>query len=153
VKTKVSIRLAEPSDCAHLAEIYNSSLLRQALEYPPLTEKHFEDALQNTNTRIHIAEENEILGFSWIELKAAFARSHYLKLICIKPGVERLGIGGQLMTNVEELFLKPNGLFLLVSATNEGAKTFYKSRGYRKSGEIPDFVKKGLTEEIYFKPV
>lgn len=92
------------------------------------------------------------LGFAWIVEQGAFARSSYLRLIAIDGKSTGQGAGRALLTAIEQEQLKPNGLFLLTTHTNQRARNFYESLGYQKTGEIPDYVVKGCTEIIYFKP-
>jgi len=44
----------------------------------------------------------------------------------------------------------PN-VFLLVSSWNTGARRFYERRGYRRIGEVADYVRRGITEVVYRK--
>lgn len=44
----------------------------------------------------------------------------------------------------------PN-VFLVTTTVNEGAKRFYEKNGYKKIGEIPDFIVEGLHEYIFWK--
>jgi ribosomal protein S18 acetylase RimI-like enzyme len=44
----------------------------------------------------------------------------------------------------------PN-VFLLVSAGNTRARRFYERRGYKRIGEIPDYIQRGTTEVLYRK--
>ena len=55
------------------------------------------------------------------------------------------------MEHLEAKHLKPNGIFLLTTDSNVEAQSFYCRLGYRKVGEIPDYVHAGLTEWIYHK--
>ena len=44
----------------------------------------------------------------------------------------------------------PN-VFLLVSEWNTRAQRFYERRGYRRIGDVPDYVRVGITEVLYRK--
>ena len=46
---------------------------------------------------------------------------------------------------------RPNGLFLLCTHTNLGARRSYEGLGYAQVGEVPDYLTPGLREVIYFK--
>ena len=59
--------------------------------------------------------------------------------------------GKALMTAIESKYLSNRGIFLLVTEGNTAARRFYESLGYGFIGTIPDFVKRGLNECIYFK--
>jgi len=97
-------------------------------------------------------EASRILGFTWVMRRAGFARSAYLRLIVVDADSKRSGVGTRLMRAMERRHLKPNGLLLLTTTTNKPARAFYEALGYRKAGVLKDYVRKGLTEIVYFKP-
>ena len=100
-----------------------------------------------------VVEKNKrVEGFAWVICNGVFGRSAYLKLIIVAPDAQGRGVGRLLMRKVEKRHLKPNGLFLLATSTNRRARKFYEKLGYRKVGELPDFVKKGFKEVIYHRP-
>ncbi|HLE00502.1 MAG TPA: N-acetyltransferase [Bdellovibrionota bacterium] len=90
-------------------------------------------------------------GFAWFIRRGAFQRSGYLRLIAISPDSRGAGAGKTLMTAIESKYLSDKGIFLLVTEENTAARRFYESLGYGFIGTIPDFVKRGLNECIYFK--
>ncbi|OFZ85254.1 MAG: hypothetical protein A2603_08150 [Bdellovibrionales bacterium RIFOXYD1_FULL_55_31] len=90
-------------------------------------------------------------GFAWFIRRGAFQRSGYLRLIAISPDSRGTGAGKALMTAIESKYLSNRGIFLLVTEGNTAARRFYESLGYGFIGTIPDFVKRGLNECIYFK--
>lgn len=95
--------------------------------------------------------EDALRGFAWFMKKGAFGRSGYLRLIAVDPEAKNSGIGRALMNNLEANFLTPNGLFLLATHTNIEAHQFYTRLGYRRVGEILDYVMPGLDEIIFYK--
>jgi len=96
--------------------------------------------------------EGVLVGFAWFAKRGAFARSGYLRLIAVDPASRAAGIGRALMYYLENAYLRPNGILLLATDTNLEAHSFYQKLGYRKIGEIPDYVAPGLHEFIFHKP-
>ncbi len=93
-----------------------------------------------------------LTGFAWFVKKGAFGRSGYLRLIVVDPDAKTTGVGRALLEHLEGSFLRPNGIFLLATDVNRDAHAFYTKLGYRKIGEIPDYVAPGLNEWIFHKP-
>jgi ribosomal protein S18 acetylase RimI-like enzyme len=91
------------------------------------------------------------VGFAHFLLKGGFGRSGYLKLLSVDERVRSQGVGRALMAELELRFLSPNGLFLLCTHTNLGARRFYEALGYQQIGAVPDYLTPGLQEVIYFK--
>ncbi len=114
--------------------------------------KRFKEGLEK-GADIFVVEENgRVAGFLWLCMRGAFDRSGYVKLIGIAPDFQGMGLGRKLMKFAEKkVFEETDAIFLLVSDFNKKAQNFYKSLGYIEVGRIPDYVKKGITELIYFK--
>ena len=78
--------------------------------------------------------------------------SGYVRTVAVAPETRRRGVGRRLMDAVEgEIFNHGPNVFLLVSAWNASAQRFYEVRGYRRVGEIADYVRRGITEVLYRK--
>ncbi len=68
------------------------------------------------------------------------------------PEAQGRGVGTLLMDAAEdEIFRAGPNVFLLVTATNTRAQRFYERRGYRRIGEIADYIQPGITEVLYRK--
>jgi len=96
--------------------------------------------------------ENQVLGFIWFALRGIFDEGAYIRLIGVRKGFQRRGIGSALMQAAEEIiFQSSSNIFLLVADFNTPAQQFYEKLGYRKIGELKNFVVQGVTEWIYRK--
>ena len=100
---------------------------------------------------VTLLDGESVLGFAWLLPKGGFDRSAYLKLLAVNPHKKRRGIGARLMAHLEQNWLKPNGLMLLVTEDNEHAVRFYQSIGYTQRGRLPDYVQAGRTELLMYK--
>lgn len=119
-------------------------------------ERLFRRALRDRNSDVRVWREgrgrtSRCLGVVWMQKHAAFARSHYLRLIAVDPLAHRAGIGRKLMAWAESNYLHPHGIFLLMSARNTQARRFYTALGYRGLGRLPHYVQRGLVEEFWYK--
>jgi len=102
---------------------------------------------------ILVAEQDKFVrGFAWVVRRGAFDRSGYLKLLGIHPAAQGSGLGAQLLAAAEaHVRTEAREMILLCSDFNTDAQHFYERHGYRKVGELPDYVVKGITEFIYEK--
>ena len=109
-------------------------------------------ALKDDQSVLLTAEsDGQLMGYIWFIKKAAFARSGYIKQVAIRETHQQMGVGKQLIRSIEELYLKPNGVLLLVETKNIRAKRFYEKLGYREVGLIRDYVQPGKDECIFYK--
>ncbi len=93
----------------------------------------------------------EVAGFVWFVRRGAFDRSGYLRLIAVDERFAGRGVGAALLDALEERHLREGGIILLASAENAGAHRFYERLGYRQVGLLPDYVRPGLDERVYYK--
>lgn len=103
--------------------------------------------------RSQVAEESgRVVGVVVYTLRGTFDHSGYVRAVGVAEDVQGRGVGGRLMDAAEEeIFQAGPNVFLLVTSTNTGAQRFYERRGYRRVGEIPDYVRPGITEVLYRK--
>jgi ribosomal protein S18 acetylase RimI-like enzyme len=89
-------------------------------------------------------------GFLVLNLKGALAG--YIQIVCVAPGYRDRGLGTRLITFGEERILRerPN-VFLCVSSFNAGARRLYERLGYRRVGELEDFLVTGQSETLMRK--
>lgn len=97
------------------------------------------------------AERERVLGFAWFLPRGAFGRSGYLKLLAIDAASQRRGIGSRLVRALEERWLAPNGIALLVSSRNPAARAFYERLGYAYVGTLASYVRPGVDEHLHYK--
>ena len=151
-------RLATVDDGDRLVELANAVadlplLVRYGVQADRLG-RDLRQAATNSAERLILAETSngELVGFARVLLSGQFGRGGYLKLIARKPGCEGRGIGSLLLTAVENAVAEHSPeLFLLTSDFNHGAQRFYARAGYLRVGELPDFVRPGISEIIYWK--
>ncbi|TET27500.1 MAG: GNAT family N-acetyltransferase [Candidatus Heimdallarchaeota archaeon] len=112
--------------------------------------KFFKDRLGKK--LVFVAEQKgTITGFITIKKEILFA--NYIRRIVVREDMRSKGIGSKLMRFVEEMTFAsglPN-VFLLTTTSNEQAIKFYEANGYQKIGRIPDFIRKGMDEFIFWK--
>jgi ribosomal protein S18 acetylase RimI-like enzyme len=76
----------------------------------------------------------------------------YIQVLVVVPGHRSRGIGAQLLQFAEKRILRdsPN-VFLCVSGFNHRAQQFYLRHGYKKIGDVKDFVISGASEWLMRK--
>lgn len=112
----------------------------------------FAGALRAPARGLVAEEDGRIKGFIVYSVAGTFDHSGYVRAVGVAPDAQGQGIGLRLMDSAEGEILRagPN-VFLLVSAWNVDARRFYERRGYHQIGEIPDYVRSGITEILYRK--
>jgi ribosomal protein S18 acetylase RimI-like enzyme len=110
-------------------------------------------ALDEPRAVLLVAQEQaEVAGFAWFVRRGGFDRSGYLRLIAVDDRWQGRGVGQQLLHELERRHLTEGGILLLAESSNSAAHAFYQRLGYRQVGEIPDYVRPGLNERIFYKP-
>jgi len=106
-----------------------------------------------TGATITVADAaGRVAGFVWYVAEGAFQRSGYIMLFAVDPELRAQGIGRALLAHAEErLFAASTSIVLLVSDFNTEAQRFYHRHGYSQVGALPDYVKMGISELIYYK--
>jgi len=158
--TQIRVRPMRESDVPACANIIGRTPLFRSYGFgSAAAQKLLSGALKQCGSMLYVAvpktkskSTTPTLGFAWFITQGAFQRSPYLRLIAVDPLGINKGTGRALLENFEKLHLQPYGIFLLVTKSNHQARQFYQKLGYDQVGEIPDYVKKGMTECIYFKP-
>jgi ribosomal protein S18 acetylase RimI-like enzyme len=88
----------------------------------------------------YVAElDGQVEGVAIVKQK--FLLGDYLELLAVAECARQKGIGGQLLTHIEQLvFERTKNLFACVSDFNESARAFYKKHGYQEIGPMPNFL-------------
>jgi ribosomal protein S18 acetylase RimI-like enzyme len=96
--------------------------------------------------------QQEVAGFVVIQPLGTF--KGYIQTLCVSEAYRGKGLGHHLLHFCEEKILEtsPN-MFICVSAFNTRALKLYESFGFERIGELPNFVKSGITEILLRKTV
>ncbi|HEV2482890.1 MAG TPA: GNAT family N-acetyltransferase [Puia sp.] len=111
------------------------------------------EALHGCDKEVYIIKcDGELLGFSALQMGGVF--KGYIQSICIATHVQGKGIGTALLKFCEERIFKvsPNA-FICVSSFNVDAARLYYRLGYKKIGELTDFIVRGHDEFLLRKTV
>ena len=110
------------------------------------TSEQIFQSLTDPAREVHVAEmENQIAGALILFLDGPL--NGYIQTIALHPGWRNRGLGQQLMQFAEErIFRHSPNVFLCVSSFNHRAQKFYERLGYRRVGELPDFLAQGFSE-------
>ncbi len=100
---------------------------------------------------VHVTTVNEkITGILILHLAGVL--NGYIQILAVHPDWRGRGLGTQLMRFAEErIFCQSPNVFLCVSVFNHRAQKFYERLGYRRVGELPDFLVQGQSEIILRK--
>ena len=96
-------------------------------------------------TAIVVEQNGRVAGIAVVRQK--FLLGDYLELLGVADWARGKGLGGQLLTHVEEaVFARGKNVFACVSDFNDQARKFYKKQGYQEIGPMPDFLIPGSAE-------
>lgn len=85
-------------------------------------------------------------------VKQKFLLGDYLELLGVAAWARHKGVGGRLLTHVEQLvFGRTKNLFACVSDFNQPARDFYRKQGYQEIGPMPNFLIPGSAEMLLRK--
>jgi ribosomal protein S18 acetylase RimI-like enzyme len=111
------------------------------------------NAFDGENREVFVMEAgDQLVGFVIMQTQGSF--KGYIQTICVAESWRGKGIGTRLLQFCENRILtySPN-IFICVSSFNEGAIRLYESFGFKRVGELENFVKEGYTELLYRKTV
>lgn len=96
-----------------------------------------------------------IVGVAYAEPAPAADRVWYLTMIGVRPGVQRLGLGGALLDTVEGTFVTGGQRLLLVETSALPqylpARNFYRRSGYVEEARVRDYHTDGDDMVLYRK--
>jgi ribosomal protein S18 acetylase RimI-like enzyme len=116
--------------------------------------RDYDKSLKSISTpskEVYLAVDGgELKGFVSIVFEGVIVG--YIQSICVSPKYRRKGIGKQLILFAETRIFKsfPN-VFIFASSFNRDAQKLYRKLGYKKVGEIPDFIIPGESEILFRK--
>jgi ribosomal protein S18 acetylase RimI-like enzyme len=108
-------------------------------------------AFEGNWREIYVLEyEAQIAGFVIIQPYGTF--KGYIQTLCVSETFRGKGFGTKLLQFCEERILKisPN-IFICVSSFNTRAIKLYEEYGFKRIGELDNFVKNGFTELLLRK--
>ena len=94
--------------------------------------------------------ENVLSGFIIVNMAGPF--QGYIQVLCVFPECRHRGVGSALIGFAEKrIFRETPNVFLCVSSFNTTAQRFYEQLGYKRIGEIEDYVIEGHSEFLMRK--
>lgn len=156
-KPRWIVRSMAPNKLAECASLVAASPFFQ--EYgvdPDAIKKQLSQAMANPDSGSCVLvaldpDTDVMLGFSWFIFAGAFARTDYLRLICVREDSCGRGVGRSLIDAFLCDYARSNReLMLLVTSTNSRARAAYERLGFVHCGTLPGYVRPGVDECIYF---
>lgn len=115
-------------------------------------EHSLKKVLDRTNDTYLLKIENDIIGFVIVSVAGGF--TPHIRSIAMKPEYRNRGLGTKMIRSVEQIYAQQyEHIFICVSSFNEKAKKLYLSLGYEIAGELKDYVIKGHSEWMLWKPL
>jgi ribosomal protein S18 acetylase RimI-like enzyme len=154
------IRPARPTDTEAIRSLTAATGFFKPLEVETLEEvlADFFGHNQHIGHRCFVWEEDgRLLGFVYHALKEMTDRTWYLWWIAVSPDQQGRGLGGKLLTFVEDDIRALGGRLIVVETSTtahyEPTRRFYLKRGYTSATEIPDFYADGDGMAVFTKKV
>ena len=116
-----------------------------------LAEESIFQRLTDPAREVHVATlENQIVGALILHLSGPL--NGYVQTIAVHPDWRQRGLGARMMAFAEErIFRQSPNVFLCVSHFNQRAQTFYERLGYRRIGELENYLQTGSAEILLRK--
>ena len=133
------IRLANITDALRIAEM-SRDLIESGLGWSWTPSRIVSEINAKTSNVVVTVEANDVIGFAVMKYSVGEAR---LNLFGVHPKHRRKGIGTRMIKWLEETALiNGNGVvYLETRLSNNGAREFYKSLGYKVVHRIPGYYK------------
>ena len=108
-------------------------------------------SLQDLTREVYVAvAKGAVVGFIVVNLNGPLRG--YVQAIAVMPQWRNRGIGRKLLAFAEKrVFRQSPNVFLCVSSFNNGAQRLYRRQGYKRIGELKDYVVNGHSEILMRK--
>jgi [ribosomal protein S18]-alanine N-acetyltransferase len=143
----ITIRPARDSEAAWCAELM--SRIDPWLTYKWSIERCM-NVLKWPGSSLFVADAGEPVGFLLLHPKG-FLGSPYIAALAVTEESRDRGIGSRMLVCAEEIFAGHRHVFLCVSSFNARALALYERRGYKRVGNLPDFIADGYSELLLCK--
>jgi GNAT superfamily N-acetyltransferase len=109
------------------------------------------EALRERDIVLVALDRADVVGLAWLIPTRALDRAAYLRLLLVAESHQSRGVGSALLARGEQQS-RSRGcrhLVMLVTKTNRRARSFYARHGYEHLGDLPGYVRPGITESVY----
>jgi [ribosomal protein S18]-alanine N-acetyltransferase len=98
------------------------------------------------------AETEAVAGFLILNMTGAFVG--YIQTVCVAPEWRGRGLGAIIIRFAEDrIFRETPNVFMCVSSFNTEAQRLYERLGYRRIGELTDYIVAGHSEILLRKTI
>ena len=144
------VRLMTANDRADVVELLVGTDPWKRLGYQAKYWDSYFTPLPQGRDSFVVEQDGRVAGIAVVRQK--FLLGDYLELLGVADWARGKGLGGQLLTHVEEaVFSRVKNLFACVSDFNDQGRKFYKKQGYQEIGPMPDFLVPGSAEILLRK--
>jgi [ribosomal protein S18]-alanine N-acetyltransferase len=107
--------------------------------------------LSNPNKELYVAAlAAKLAGLVLVDMNGGLRG--YIQSICVAPDLRGRGIGARLLHFAEaRIFKETPNVFICVSSFNPDAERLYLRLGYKRVGELTDFIIPGASEILLRK--
>jgi [ribosomal protein S18]-alanine N-acetyltransferase len=150
--THAIVRLMTANDRAAVVELLADTDPWKRLGYQTKDWDSYFTPLPQGRDSFVVEQDGKVAGIAVVRQK--FLLGDYLELLGVADRARGKGLGGQLLTHVEEaVFARVKNLFVCVSDFNDQGRKFYKKQGYQEIGPMPDFLIPGSAEILLRKAI
>jgi GNAT superfamily N-acetyltransferase len=122
----------------------------QTLHYTAPMLQRYLLSLDDTLHRYAVVSQDTTIGV--VCVRYPWLRGPYLELIGLDVAHQGLGVGKSILQWLEgQAQLESHNVWVLVSAFNTRARTFYTRQGFTEIGPLKDFVRPGYDEILLRK--
>ena len=144
------VRLMTANDRAAVVELLADADPWKRLGYQAKDWDSYFTPLPQGRDSFVVEQDGRVAGIAVVRQK--FLLGDYLELLGVADWARGKGLGGLLLTHVEEaVFSRAKNLFTCVSDFNDRARHFYKQKGYREIGPMPNLLIPGSAEILLRK--